>query len=168
MMVQTTNGIGQFNLDTKSFNGNLFVYNYKAATYDDINEHYYFTQTDYSSYGKTFIYGINESVIDSFDVDISCEQIALDYRTFTGINITKKTTDIQLYPTPTTNTLFITTNIMINTIRIFDLSGKLVIQKDNLTPGRHSVDLHHLKNGVYVLQILSSNNQLITHKIIKS
>ena len=70
---------------------------------------------------------------------------------------------IKAYPNPTTGILNITSNYgeKINLIRLYDLYGKLIIEKN-----QEQVDLTHLKKGVYFLKVFFVDD-IVTIKIIK-
>lgn len=70
---------------------------------------------------------------------------------------------IELYPNPAIETLLIRANGMdINEIKIFDLSGKLLINEVGFEIG--SIDISHLKSGNYIVHFFNKNNSLIAIK----
>jgi hypothetical protein len=63
---------------------------------------------------------------------------------------------INLFPNPVRNTLFVENSELINDLRIFDLTGRLVfsqIVNDNTT----SVNVSMFKTGVYIMQVMTVN-----------
>lgn len=83
---------------------------------------------------------------------------------------TLKTEDLQqnefsLYPNPTSDFLYFYTNDTLNgTIRLFDISGKFILEKS--IENNSNINVQHLQNGMYFYQI-STENQTKTGKIIK-
>lgn len=67
--------------------------------------------------------------------------------------------DIYLYPNPTNGIITIESNIKIESVRIFDSLGKLVISKGN----NEIIDISGLNSGIYFIKI----NKFKTYKIIK-
>ena len=70
-----------------------------------------------------------------------------------------------LYPNPTSDFLYFYTNDALNgTIRLFDISGKIILEKS--IENNSNINVQHLQNGIYFYQILL-DNQIKTGKIIK-
>ncbi|TXB66873.1 T9SS type A sorting domain-containing protein [Vicingus serpentipes] len=84
----------------------------------------------------------------------------------TGINENSNTT-VQLYPNPVNNLLNINGLEVNSSINIFDLTGKLVISKNNLSNTNFSISTESLKAGVYFVSINNENTPTKTVKIIK-
>jgi polyhydroxybutyrate depolymerase len=79
----------------------------------------------------------------------------------------KQSNNIQFYPNPANNTIMVkgnTTNTIKN-IQLFDLAGKL--QYAQLNNAENTIDITALPNGVYMLNVLLFNGEIITEKIIK-
>ncbi|TVQ93946.1 MAG: T9SS C-terminal target domain-containing protein [Bacteroidetes bacterium] len=63
---------------------------------------------------------------------------------------------IKLFPNPVQHTLYVENSEMINSIRIFDLTGRMVysqVVNDNTT----SVNVSEFKTGVYIMQVMTAN-----------
>jgi len=70
--------------------------------------------------------------------------------------------DVNLYPNPVSNILNIECNIEVKTTNLFDLNGI------NLLRGKTTkMDVSLLPNGIYFLEILTKNDEVIKKKIIK-
>lgn len=72
---------------------------------------------------------------------------------------------VDVYPNPATNHITIDHLAAGQIVRIFNLNGKLV-KHLNTTAKRLSIPVSDLSNGVYVIQIVDSNQRLITKKIV--
>jgi Secretion system C-terminal sorting domain len=84
----------------------------------------------------------------------------------TSINpITKKETDLLIYPNPTNNIININTDLLkdIKTIKVYNLVGELLFQQNK---NFNMVDLGNYSNGTYLISI-ETNQNTITRKIIK-
>jgi len=69
---------------------------------------------------------------------------------------------VNLYPNPVSNILNIECNIEVKTTNLFDLNGI------NLLRGKTTkMDVSLLPNGIYFLEILTKNDEVIKKKIIK-
>ncbi|MCB0707630.1 MAG: DUF5005 domain-containing protein [Saprospiraceae bacterium] len=73
---------------------------------------------------------------------------------------------IAIYPNPTTGILHVTCNEPdVQRIKLFDLSGKNVFEKE-MQKLNETVDLSHLQNGVYILHF-NTGSEVIAVEIIK-
>jgi hypothetical protein len=71
--------------------------------------------------------------------------------------------DISIYPNPTSDMIYIEGNYTQLKVVIYNVLGKEILNK-SIT---NSIDISHLDNGVYILQ-LSDGVKLSTRKIIKN
>jgi surface protein len=71
--------------------------------------------------------------------------------------------DISIYPNPTSDMVYIDGNYTQLKVAIYNILGKEILNKSII----NSIDISHLDNGVYILQ-LSDGNKLSTRKIIKN
>ena len=70
--------------------------------------------------------------------------------------------NVQVYPNPSTNNITILSNTIIETIEVYDLSGKsikTIINSD-------TIDVSNLANGIYLLKITSGTKSLVK-RIVK-
>jgi hypothetical protein len=79
--------------------------------------------------------------------------------------------DFQLYLDPSGNELFIKAKSpgSFNKISISDLSGRIILEKENLEiwePGIIKLQLGHLSHGIYLI-VLSSQSQSVSRKFVK-
>ncbi len=101
---------------------------------------------DYSSIGQFYISGTidNTSFITSSG---------------TALNTKNK---INVYPNPLDNSNYIDINKTVNSIKLFDTSGKLITHDNNC----NRIQVENLSNGVYFLQVTSAD-ETTSIKIIK-
>ncbi|MFY0671913.1 MAG: T9SS type A sorting domain-containing protein [Bacteroidia bacterium] len=64
--------------------------------------------------------------------------------------------EINLYPNPSDNVIFISSKTFIEEIEVFTLDGKLIFEKD-LSPFNQSFNVKNLKNGMYLVVLKSDN-----------
>jgi hypothetical protein len=74
---------------------------------------------------------------------------------------------LAVYPNPVRDKLYVESDMSIQKVELFDLTGKNIFSRASLTSGHHTISTASLSKGVYVLRITGENNQVETHKIIK-
>lgn len=77
-------------------------------------------------------------------------------------DVSKKS--VSIYPNPTTEALTVNVNSKINSVDIYDLSGKLV--RNTSVSAENKVNVQDLKNGTYVLKVNTEAGST-AHKFIK-
>ncbi len=70
-----------------------------------------------------------------------------------------------LYPNPARNSVNISINSEIESVRIFDITGKLVLSQG--TVGDRGIDITNLQTGVYLFNVRLANGNQATKKLIK-
>ena len=168
--VMGDNRLGRFSTSSFSMHDTLMIGRtiYGMAA-DELNNLLYVGETDYSTYGKIFIYSSPGTVIDSFDVSVSPGNIALDVRTTAGFHESVSTkTSLSCYPNPSQEK----TRIVINgntkagadVFMLTDLSGRILkkIVSDDST---FMLDMHAFDSGLYILQSTSNPGEEV--KIVK-
>ena len=69
--------------------------------------------------------------------------------------------EFALYPNPTTG--LVNLSEVVSHVEIYDFSGRMVMADENV----NSVNLNTQANGVYVFRITTTNNNVITKKVVK-
>jgi len=72
---------------------------------------------------------------------------------------------LKIYPNPNFGTLKIDSKESITFIQLLDLTGKVVLQKENLHD--QSLNISFLDKGIYLCRIKTKSGEFITRKIIK-
>ena len=87
--------------------------------------------------------------------------------TLANENFELSNNNFRFYPNPTNTILNIDNllNVEITEIKIIDVLGKIVI---NQKADFDKINLQNLDNGIYILSILSNENKVFYHKIIKN
>jgi len=76
-----SSGLAEFNTSTKQVGSSVIHSGYYAkGTLDTLNNQFYLTFTDYSTYGSVVHVDMSGTVLDSFMVGVSPQAIAIDYR----------------------------------------------------------------------------------------
>jgi ELWxxDGT repeat protein len=83
-----------------------------------------------------------------------------------GLNAIKKNQKTYIYPNPTKNELFISSETSINSIRIFNSLGQTVFTKNINSPSL-VIDVDYLAKGIYVISAISDRNITENHTFIK-
>lgn len=81
-------------------------------------------------------------------------------------NITSQT--VQLYPNPSNGKITIITKESLKEIKILDIQGKIIYQKNNLLSLNQKLDIIGLPSGIYIAQIQEKNGNWSNIKFIKN
>ena len=81
-----------------------------------------------------------------------------------GLSESEKKNNISIYPNPTTDYLFIKSDLDIKDIQISDLNGRII---NNLEFQDNKMNLSSLQTGIYFAKISYINGKILTKKIIK-
>ena len=167
-----TNEIDGYNIAAN--NTKLYIpvkQDYAAAALDTINRLFYYTGSSYSKPTKTWVYNYKNKAVDSFDVGIAPEGIAIDYEANSGVEpLSFSNDDLILYPNPSKTILNISGIDAKNAeIKIVDLTGRIVsTQNASLSANRTiSIPVSQLPGGIYFVTIQSSEG-LVSKKFIKN
>lgn len=162
-------GLQAYDLNTQTYlSSPNFVptVNINTAEYDYINNRFYLTETDYATYGRLYRYNaVNGQKIDSVNIGISPDAIALDFRVNNvSVQETDKHLSLRVYPNPFNQYLNIESEIT-GMIKVFDLNGKLYLQ-EQLNSTKTLINTDTWPKGVYILQLLFEND-VQTLKMVK-
>lgn len=161
--------IGRFSTSTFSMHDTLMINRtiYGMAT-DEVNNLIYAGETDYTSYGKIFVYDFTGATVDSFNVSIAPGNIAMDVRSTAGIHETTNSSNhLSCYPNPANDRITILssgTNLQNDVFILSDVTGREV---KRIATDRSSfvLDVHSLEAGIYILQSATNANEKV--KIVK-
>ncbi|MGD0710599.1 MAG: T9SS type A sorting domain-containing protein [Bacteroidales bacterium] len=71
---------------------------------------------------------------------------------------------VKIYPNPNNGNFFVENNGEINKIAIFDILGKCVYINENAIESR--TNFSDFEKGVYLVQVTTKDNEILTHKIV--
>jgi hypothetical protein len=100
----------------------------------------------------------------NFSGDFGSE-LQIDLCNTIGIDEVMKSNFVKVYPNPTNDYITIESKTIIEEVRIYDIYGKNVLQK-NCHSNKELVNLYVLGSGAYLLQLIT-NEQTQSFKIIK-
>ena len=83
-----------------------------------------------------------------------------------GINEINKTNTITIYPNPTSGIVTISSSEAIASINVFDVTGKLVYNQQNIKQTNTTLDLSTLSNGIYFIHALTENGEVCNSKVV--
>lgn len=164
-------GIGSFDLATSTVINNQIVadpgsasyINIAAAVFDEINERFYVTITDYFSMGEGTVYDMEGNELGNFDASVSAEAMAIHYASNTGISAIKNNR-LDVYPNPCQNFVHIGVFQQLEWIKVYNQAGQQVISIQN--PQSAILELNDLQAGIYLIKAQSQDG-IQTAKILK-
>lgn len=81
-------------------------------------------------------------------------------------SISKLTTqELIVFPNPATVKIFINSVPAGSTLKIYDVSGNILLQKENIQQDETELDVSHLSNGVYYLNVIKNDSSSYYTKI---
>ena len=92
------------------------------------------------------------------EVEAACEAATVD-----EINLAD---NISIYPNPTTDKLFITSNngLKIETVNIYNQLGQIVLKKNKI---KENINISSLGQGIYIIELTSSELKIRQKLIIE-
>ncbi len=74
---------------------------------------------------------------------------------------------LEIYPNPSNEKLIVNSSSILKEITIVSVEGKVLITNSSLQ-NEKSIDISNLNKGIYFLRITTSNNEMVTKKIVKN
>jgi len=141
---------------------NNFNLNYYCLSQDPVDGYLYTSNTDFSTYGKIYIYDLNNNEISNFDAGISPGTIKFDVLSNAEVN--EINFNISFYPNPANNEL--TLNSAFNgRIEILNLIGQKVININS--KNTHKINISSLKKGKYILNFIDNSGENTLKSFVK-
>ncbi|WP_090751773.1 T9SS type A sorting domain-containing protein [Nonlabens sp. Hel1_33_55] len=75
---------------------------------------------------------------------------------------------IKVYPNPSSNLVTIDSKYGLQSVQLFDITGKLLFAKNNLSSSPFKLDTSKLNSGYYLIVIKDENNKNQTIKLVKN
>ena len=143
--------LNEFDLNIMNNSGpvNGTFMNFYELKENPVSSEFYTSETDYFSFGKVHIYDVQNIETGAFDVGINPGTIVFDVRSSAGI--VEGFSEVEVYPNPVQNNLFISDAINEKIIR--NLTGEEIYRFSGT-----SVETKHLTAGMYFIEC---NNQSI-------
>ena len=74
--------------------------------------------------------------------------------------------NLSVYPNPISDILYINSDVQINMIKVSDITGKTIIQLNNVNDNNIKLPLQNIESGMYILSV-KSNQRILVKKIVK-
>lgn len=97
----------------------------------------------------------------------SCDRVLENPAAVNNIETNKN--QLIIYPNPTTHSLFISSQSLVNTVQITDVLGEIVITYSPLQKGLEGIVINtsNLSNGIYFLKTTDNKGNIINTKFVK-
>ena len=166
------NGIGSYDVVSNQVLQNTIVPDPGSASFifiadavfDNINQLFYVTITDYVSMGEGKIFDMAGNETGTFEADVSAEAIDIDYRINEFVS-TNLESNIKVFPNPFLNEIQIH-GASFSDLRVRNLQGQTVYENMNGDSFDNKINLSNLMDGIYFLE-LNINNNILVKKIVK-
>lgn len=124
------------------------------------------TITD-ASVGNSGVFGSDFSIVNTDATNDIFHGVEVDIERggLTGVKYKSDNNSIQLYPNPAKSLLYWNNNTNTDKARLYSINGVLLLQSTDLNS--RSIDVSHLDNGMYFLQLCKGNQVIHTAKFIK-
>lgn len=164
-------GLGAWSLQDTVVTDTMVVPGYWAAmAMDTVLHRYYVTATDYATWGRLYQYDLLGNLLDSTDIGVSPEAIAVDAYVITANpDANEKTASLRAYPVPFGDRLtldlrdFPAGNY---TATLLNLQGQQVSEIPTQGLGLRSISTADLPAGLYLLR-LSNGKRQWTLRVVK-
>jgi len=169
-------GIGSLNLLTlqiadttiipdPGFNDRIFI---TSAGIEYVNGDIYLNKGNRISYGNCIQYSLAGDSITSYPTGINADALAFDYRTPVGIGDGSGTFELNIFPNPVNNELYVNLpdGIRILQSQITDITGRTCSMESDFKNNKLTVQSGKLKPGIYFLTLKTSGGTA-TQKFIK-
>jgi hypothetical protein len=161
-------GIGSYDLMNNAIiDANIVTTSSKTFALDTVNSKFYVAEIGFSSAGKGLVYDMNGDSINTFDVGISSEALAIYHGTAnTSVTEIAAAQTLAVYPNPTSNILNVSLGASAHTLMIYNQTGQLVW---NTTGANETVqiDVNQLTSGIYFLNAVTAEGAVKTVRFIK-
>jgi hypothetical protein len=163
-------GFGSYNVRTETLiNAKIFGGYFITGTKDTVNNEFYVTETDYFSYGTMYRIDRNGNFLDTIQVGVSPEAIAVYYRPDPSAGLKKKdfvSSNIGVYPNPAKNLLTIVMENKNAEIIISDVTGK-VVYKAIAIESENTINVENFTTGIYLITVETEQGRSFT-KFVKN
>ena len=71
-----------------------------------------------------------------------------------------------MYPNPATNSISFQSGVALSEVKIFDLGGRVVLEKMGVSAETNSISISSLIQGVYIVNVKTIDGELLTRKLV--
>lgn len=159
LYVMLNGNIGAYNVDTKEITSTIVPdvndsLDILSAVYDEISERFFVNFSGYFAEGEGKVYDLDGNEIDNYEVGISAEALALDYRLVGNVNESELTEiNVKTFPNPFSEFISVESESKINSLSLNDISGKQITSISKVNSYRVKILADELSNGIYIINI---------------
>ncbi len=95
------------------------------------------------------------------------QEFTVEINVNTGINL-NNFQNISIYPNPTTGIIFIESDIDISTLKVIDITGKIIVEKSEISSAKYILDIAALQSGIYFIEAAFLDNTKSITKLTKN
>jgi hypothetical protein len=128
--------------------------NFYELAEEPVSGNFYASATDYTTYGKVYIYDNSNTELKNFNVGIAPGTIAFDVRPMSA-GIVELANEISVSPNPANESIQIN-NFQNGVITVSDLSGKVI-----LTSNESQINVNNLTSGTYFVSANGASAKFI-------
>jgi hypothetical protein len=127
---------------------------------------YYYNSGNLSdSVFKNYYYS---NTLDSIITVYSTNQKKIEYSPSFDFTINTLASEnafrLKVYPNPSDQCIYLKSNKISESVIIHDLTGKIILSENNFNSSR--IDVSHLTDGIYFLQLIFSDGSIVTEKVV--
>ena len=86
---------------------------------------------------------------------------------FAGINDVTQGANVQLYPNPVNDKLWISTNNLLSKLEVYNMTGENIFSVNTPNSNNFSIDMSNFQTGTYFVRAIDINGKVINKKICK-
>lgn len=90
----------------------------------------------------------------------------LEIETISSVLDNSSEDEIEIYPNPVSDVLTINTGFRPEAMTVYDMSGSVMAQYDNMGVGTTEIDMRNYTPGVYLL-VLAFRNKILSYKVVR-
>lgn len=158
------NVVNEFDFNLMNNNGPVvnLAMNYYEIAEETVNSLFYASTTDFTTYGKVYIYNTLNVEQSNFDAGVSPGTIVFDVRSNLGMN--ELSNEISIFPNPSSGLINVKTN-QSGILSVHNMIGQQVYM--STVSESLSIDLSEFGTGLYVVSLDNGSSQVIERVIVK-
>ncbi len=159
LFLQVNDNIGSISLSSGNIiDTNIVAYRPTSFTVDTLSNTIYATSTDFFSYREGKVFDQNGTELDTLIVGYSPEIVQIYYGNVTSTDyFEKELMSFSVFPNPASNQVIIDLNTFkpasYIALKIIDISGKIVQEKNFSSMNVFSLAIDNLTSGIYLINL---------------
>jgi uncharacterized protein (TIGR03790 family) len=128
---------------------------------------FYTDTTNHYNLAESFYRGMLR--LSDKDVIIGDPKTSIIIDNTVGLSKIENAADIEIYPNPSTDLVFIKSQVKIDSYKLYDSYGNILINKKITTQTNQlSINLKEYVNGIYFIQLFKTDGYALNKRIVKS